>query len=112
MPLHKINDDVSGTTEEAVRKYEHVPCVSLFSSIIVRLDGHVALCVGDEYFEIFPKLTVGKNSLRQIWQSQECERIREKHLNGQRNNITRCCGCTVWAEDKFKGLVDVSGQNH
>ena len=70
------------------------PCSDLWRRMFVWWDGIINPCDVDYK----SKLNVGnfKNkSLKEAWNSEIYNRIREKHLNKSRNKLVPCNACTV-----------------
>ncbi|MBI1774201.1 MAG: radical SAM protein [Proteobacteria bacterium] len=76
---------------------EHVPCVALWSLMVIFANGEVPLCNVD-YGNKYPTGNVATTPLLDVWRSKIMNERRRLHLNGQRNEIRLCQGCNVWDE--------------
>lgn len=79
------------------------PCIALWSSMVIRSNGEVNLCCVD-INATFKLGNVRDLHLYEIWHSKELEFIRKKHLEGKRDEISLCRGCTVWSESKHQAM--------
>lgn len=75
-------------------------CVALWSLMVIFANGDVPFCNVD-FLNKYPLGNVRTSSIADLWQSQEQNRRREKHLHNKRENI--CVGCDVWAEEANSG---------
>ena len=70
------------------------PCSDLWRRMFVWWDGKVNPCDVDYK----SKLSVGgfkKNNISKIWNSENYNKIREKHLKSKRKELSPCSGCVV-----------------
>lgn len=73
--------------------YKHV-CPFIFTRMIINYDGTVVLCCADwQRQEILGD--VNNESLYNIWNGERLHNIQLKHLNGERESIQLCKGCTT-----------------
>lgn len=86
--------------ERNVLEMQDVPCVSLFSSIVIRTDGFVQLCCLDSCMQ-YNMGNVTVSAIAEIWQSEKFRNFRKLHREGQRNKIDLCRGCITW-NNEFK----------
>lgn len=83
---------------ENVSRFSDVPCIALFSSMIIDSDGKVPLCCMDaDRNEILGD--VNHSSIAQIWQNKRLHSIRLAHLQGGRKAYHLCADCDNWAQD-------------
>jgi len=75
----------------------NLPCVALWSLLVIFANGDVPLCNVD-YNNKYPTGNVRTHSIRELWQSKIMNERRELHLNGQKACITLCENCNVWDE--------------
>lgn len=98
MPMHTWSGKI---LEEDVRRiafYADKPCVSVFSSFTINYDGVVQLCDSDiAQQEIMGD--VREKSIKEIWQGEKFERIRDLHATERRNSIEICQGCDHWSRE-------------
>jgi len=82
----------------------NLPCVALWSLMVVFANGDVPLCNVD-YNNKFPTGSIMKNSLRELWQSKILESRRHLHLSGNKKDISICSNCNVWDEVKGEEII-------
>lgn len=79
---------------------EQEPCISLWGSMYVHVDGTVAMCCCD-YNGKHRFGDLKTQTIEEVWQnSPMLLKYRESHLSGKRNEIPMCVGCTAWSENK------------
>ena len=76
---------------------DHVPCVALWSLMVIFANGDVPLCNVD-YNNKHPTGSVATSSILEVWQSKIMHERRRLHLEGRRGLIPPCNGCNVWDE--------------
>jgi radical SAM protein with 4Fe4S-binding SPASM domain len=79
----------------------NIPCIALWGTCVIHVNGDVPLCCMDTETEHLVG-NVGKLSIADIWAGQKMKMLRKKHLQGQRNEIRLCDGCTLWREEKHE----------
>lgn len=73
------------------------PCVALWSTFVIHVDGTVNLCCAD--WKGYGRLgNVKRQSIADIWRGERLARIRDLHIEGRREEIPLCNGCTEWRE--------------
>ena len=89
----------------------HLPCVALWSLLVIFANGDVPLCNVD-YNNKFPNGSVVGSSIADVWRSKTMQERRALHLGGQKDCITLCGPCNVWDEppDKSSLSMEYSGQ--
>ena len=75
------------------------PCISPFSTLIIRSKGQINLCCADTIGEM-EMGNILDDSIIRIWQGDKFRTIRRMHLEGIRDKIPMCRGCSVWRETK------------
>lgn len=110
-PLLNRNDQVAvqkvhnwGATVEAMEFEDkdtanNIPCISLWGTLCIHVNGEVGLCCVDTNND-FPLGNVASQTFAQIWDDNPLKQMREKHIGGRRHEIPLCNGCTVWRESK------------
>lgn len=85
----------------------HIPCISLWGTFCIHVDGDVGLCTMDVGREASLG-NVATQTIAQIWAGAELGRIRDLHGEGHRDEIELCDGCTHWRQCKrdLLGLED------
>ncbi len=86
----------AGEIDNIAAKY---PCISVFSTLVIRSLGQVNLCCADLLGEM-ELGNIKETSLADIWQSEQFRMIRKMHLEKNRDQITLCQGCELWGETK------------
>ena len=82
-------------------KYSYTPCISPWSTMVIHFDGKVPLC-GCDFNNTINLGDVSDYSIREIWQSEDFNRIRKMHSSGGRNEIPLCPGCNIWDIEEKK----------
>ncbi len=77
----------------------HIPCLALWGTLCIHVDGTVSLCCMDSEHE-FPLGDVVTSSIEEVWRGEALNKVRQKHLEGTRNEISLCDGCTLWRDNK------------
>ena len=96
-PAHTWGNQLGNETKMWIEKYADIPCTSPFSSLTLHSNGKVPMCAVDYN----NKILIGdftKQTIAEIWKSDLFMKIREKHLNSKRNDISMCQGCHIWDE--------------
>ncbi len=78
-----------------------IPCIALWGTLCIHVDGQVGLCCMDTETTI-PIGNVVSQSIAEIWSGRPLERMRKIHISGSRTKIALCDGCTVWRESKHQ----------
>ena len=91
-----------------VASYEpNLPCVALWSLMVIFSNGDVPLCNVD-YNNRFPTGSVVQNSIAEIWWSEIVHERRRLHLSGEKACIAPCGSCNVW--DEPPGATSISAE--
>jgi MoaA/NifB/PqqE/SkfB family radical SAM enzyme len=77
-----------------------LPCVSLWSLLVIFGDGRVPLCNVD-FNNVYPVGSVLEHSIEEIWRSKALNDFREQHLSGKKSCISLCENCNVWDEGQI-----------
>lgn len=77
------------------------PCLVLFTRLVISMDGKVRFCPDDWKKETVIG-DVYNNSIAEIWQNEQMNKLREMHLNycGEKAHPT-CAYCTDWKAIKW-----------
>ncbi len=86
-----------GKASASPRRY---PCQYLWYTMAVNRDGAVSRCVYDWQIED-PVGDAAVESLRDIWNGEGMQRLREAHLSGEYPGV--CSGCLNWVETDDMG---------
>lgn len=74
-----------------------LPCVALWSLMVIFSNGDVPLCNTD-YNNKYPLGSVISSSIKELWQSKIMQRRRQLHLDSKKSSIAICQNCNVWDE--------------
>ena len=77
-----------------------LPCVALWSLLVVFGDGRVPLCNVD-YNNFYPTGSVLENSIEELWRSKIMNERRQQHLTGKKACISLCEHCNVRDEGQI-----------
>ena len=72
-------------------------CQSPWTSMVIFSDGQVPLCCCD-YNASISLGNVNEQSIRQIWQADTLQKVRQSHRRQGRQALQICRDCTVWDE--------------
>ena len=75
----------------------HLPCVALWSLLVIFSNGDVPLCNVD-YNNKYPTGSVVSQTIADLWRSKLMNERRELHLGGQKGCLSLCKDCNVWDE--------------
>lgn len=75
----------------------NLPCVALWSLMVIFANGDVPLCNVD-YNNKYPLGNVAANSIGELWRSQVMAERRLMHIDGRKAQISLCGKCNVWEE--------------
>jgi len=95
--LHNWGSQLKGFNAVEENSEYGIPCVALWSLMVIFGNGDVPLCNVD-YNNIHPCGSVAESSIRDVWRAQTLERIRHQHLNGEKAKTDICANCNVWSE--------------
>ena len=87
------------------KSYEpNLPCVALWSLLVIFANGDVPLCNVD-YNNKFPTGSVLENSIEELWRSKIMNERRQMHLEGRKDCISLCVNCNVWDEPESQDML-------
>ena len=87
------------------KSYEpNLPCVALWSLLVVFANGDVPLCNVD-YNNKYPTGSIMENNIKELWQSKIMNARRKLHLTGNKKDISICTNCNVWDEVKGEEII-------
>lgn len=95
MGIHSWANQKFKENAEKVAKMAMVPCISPFTTMAVLVNGLIPLCATD-YNGVVPLGDLRSQTIQEVWQGEESERIRAMHLTGTRNALPLCRGCDIW----------------
>ena len=76
----------------------NIPCIALWGTFVTHVNGDAALCCMDSK-TTYKIGNLTEESIEEIWTGDTMNTYRKKHLNGRRDEIAMCDGCTVWREE-------------
>ncbi len=92
-----------GKLDDATQRRLTLPCVSLWSLLIVHVDGKtVPLCTGND----MSAGSVKEMSLEDLWHAPIFEDIRRAHLQRERPVTKSCSNCLAWAPSSHTKNID------
>ncbi|MCZ8121892.1 MAG: radical SAM protein [Magnetospirillum sp.] len=81
-----------------------LPCIALWSLMVIFADGRVPLCNVD-YNDKHPSGDVAATSIAEVWRNKVMNERRAWHLAGEKGRIDMCANCNVWDEPSDKTKV-------
>lgn len=86
-----------------------IPCIAIWGTLAVHMNGDVGLCCLDTNSSILLG-NLNSQTIAEIWSGIPLDKIRQKHLEGKRNEIRLCDGCTLWRKNKsdFKKIIGLA----
>lgn len=98
-----------GTAQDVIakeegRRHNLSPCLGLWTSLSIDVEGDVRMCCADEAGTT--RLgDLNHQTIEEVWQGAELARIRQVHLDGRRREIALCDGCPIWTPQKHIAKV-------
>jgi len=83
-----------GNVYEAEKKGIDEPCSDLWRRLFVWWDGRVAPCDVD-YLTTLSEEKFPSSSISEIWNGEMYQSLRERHMNGERQQLEPCSRCVV-----------------
>jgi radical SAM protein with 4Fe4S-binding SPASM domain len=80
------------------------PCDTLFTSMTITADGTVVLCCID-YDGQVQLGNLNTQTLTQIWESEQYQKIRQLHLDGRGANVPMCNNCKELEIASFRWFI-------
>jgi radical SAM protein with 4Fe4S-binding SPASM domain len=105
--LHDYRNEVD-SFRDIDKDYQMPPCSYLVQRLAVFWNGEVTTCCMD-YNNIFKLGNAKQKTIKEIWQSETMETLREKHFEGQYGDVPVCKHCYVSSglyKDVGNGIVD------
>ena len=75
----------------------NLPCVALWSLLVIFCNGDVPLCNVD-FNNRYPTGSVVTDSIEDLWMSKIVQQRRSLHMSGNKADISMCKNCNVWDE--------------
>ncbi len=95
--LHNWGDQLKGFKAVSRSNEPKLPCVALWSLMVIFANGDVPLCNVD-YDNKFPLGSVSGQGIAAVWQSKIMNERRKLHTDGNKGLISICKNCNVWDE--------------
>jgi len=95
--LHNWGTQLQSFVPVAPSMEPYLPCVALWSLMVIFANGDVPLCNVD-YANKYPTGNVARDSIADVWQSHVMAERRRLHMDGRKADISICGGCNVWDE--------------
>lgn len=105
--LHNWGGQLNNFTPIASTTEGSVPCIALWSLMVIFADGRVPLCNVD-YNDKHPTGNIADSSIEEIWSNKIMEHRRLLHLTDKKSQIVMCENCNVWDEPPDKKKVEIS----
>lgn len=99
--MNTWGNKLKNCNEDMLKRYSTIPCISPWSTLVSLYDGKVPLC-GVDYNPSFNLGDLNSSTIKEIWNSENYEKIRKMHSSNKRNDIPLCCGCNIWDLDEKK----------
>ncbi len=96
--LHNWGSQLENFTPVSARTQPALPCVALWSLMVIFANGDVPMCNVD-FNNAFPTGNLRENTIEELWRSKIANERRQFHLNGQKSKISHCENCNVWDEE-------------
>lgn len=106
---HNWGDQLDAAANRAMSYEPTLPCVALWSLMVIFSDGRVPLCNVD-YNLRHPTGDLNTESIREVWQSQVMAERRHHHLTGKKGPSDMCANCNVWDEQAKETASLISSQ--
>ncbi len=96
------------TVKNAKIPKKRIPCGSLYDTMVINHCGDVVICCLDSFYTM--KIgNVFKSGVKEIWHSDEFQKLRYYHETSQYSKIPFCENCDIWAsyliEEEIKDNV-------
>lgn len=85
-------------------RVNETPCIALWGTFVVHLNGVVPLCCIDTESD-YKVGDINIETIENVWKSKYLDKYRELHSNGNRSRIPLCDGCTLWRDSK-REIID------
>ncbi len=95
--IHNWGGQLEGHKHVAASLQPRVPCVSLWSAMVIFADGDVPMCTVD-FHNTHPTGSVVENSIKELWDSSVMAERRQIHMEHRRGIFPNCLTCNVWDE--------------
>lgn len=105
--LHNWGDQLKNFEPVANSFEPNLPCVALWSLMVIFGNGDVPLCNVD-FNNQHPIGSVATHSIAEVWRSKIANNRRALHLDGQKDKINICGNCNVWDEPPDR--IDIASE--
>lgn len=95
--INNWGGQLSGFNPVSMSYEPSLPCVALFSLMVIFADGQVPYCNVD-FNNTRPTGDVNVSSIADLWQGEVINRRRENHLTDNKGHNPMCARCNAWDE--------------
>jgi radical SAM protein with 4Fe4S-binding SPASM domain len=95
--IHNWGNQLASFVPVALSTEPVLPCVALWSLMVIFANGDVPLCNVD-YANKYSTGNVARDTIASVWQSPIMKERRSLHLSGRKGDISICENCNVWDE--------------
>lgn len=95
--VHNWGGQLKDFTPVTDSREPNLPCVALWSLMVIFANGDVPLCNVD-YNNTYPTGNVALQSIEEVWRSPVMADRRALHLTAAKGDIGLCKNCNVWDE--------------
>ncbi|MDP6781637.1 MAG: radical SAM/SPASM domain-containing protein [Alphaproteobacteria bacterium] len=95
--IHNWGGQLEGHKHVAESLQPQVPCLSLWSAMVIFSDGNVPMCTVD-FNNTHPTGSVVDSSIKELWDSPVMMKRRQIHMEHRRGVFPNCRTCNVWDE--------------
>jgi hypothetical protein len=95
--IHNWGGQLEGHKHVAASLQPQVPCLSLWSAMVIFANGDVPMCTVD-FNNMHPTGSVVDNTIKELWDSPVMEERRNIHMEHRRGVFPNCQTCNVWDE--------------
>lgn len=98
-PAHSWGNQLKGyrdiVGQAADKDYSGELCISPWSTLVVKVNGDIPMCPVDFKCRYFMG-NIGKSAIKDIWNSDGFNNVRDRLTSGQRNSLKLCKDCYLW----------------
>jgi len=95
--IHNWGGQLEGHNSVAESLQPQVPCLSLWSAMVIFANGDVPMCTVD-FNNTHPTGSVVESSIKELWDSPVMTERRQIHMEHRREVFPNCRTCNVWDE--------------
>ena len=100
-----FKENIKDKMQETLKEVKRTPCLYPWERLLLMPTGEVGYCPADwEHRGILGDLR--KTSLKEIWQGEKMQALREAHLSGDFSDFSFCAQCPDWMWCKWPQQKD------